>query len=98
MAKGIRNNAGYDYMVMSTQGLNEFKDNTANLPLFTEIENGKTPGSIATYNPSWRSRQNEVNDEIKMKTTRLLHLSGKENFVSPSNRIFVIKGMMKRKD
>ena len=72
MAKGIRNNAGYDYMVMSTQGLNEFKDNTANLPLFTEIENGKTPGSIATYNPSWRSRQNEVNDEIKNEDNQAL--------------------------
>ena len=64
MAKGIRSNAGYDYMKMSTDGQNEFKDNTQNLPLFTEIERGQTPSNIVTYNPSERNSQNDVKDKI----------------------------------
>lgn len=64
MAKGIRSNAKYDYMVMSTQGTNEF-DNTENLPRFTEIENGRTPNNVAAYNPTRRNRQDNVNNKIQ---------------------------------
>ena len=63
MSKGIKNNAHYDYMVMNT-GTNEFKGNTENLPLFTEIERGKKPLNINSQSPTRRKSQKDIDDQI----------------------------------
>lgn len=64
MAKGVKSNVGYDYMRMNTDGSNDFKNNTQNLPLFTEIESGRASRNIETYYPSRRNSQNDVNVKI----------------------------------